>query len=620
MGLIRLLMGALVVLGLWAAVGLHAAQSAQSAQSAQPANSGQPYTELQQARMKGLDVEKKVNLPHKLAVQDFDPQGSSVSYSLLLNLAVLPEKPLGIYVPKMALSGKVFVNGKLFDACGRGLPQEVRCLHRPYLFTVPPLFWQLGANEIRFEIYANARQSNGLSAVSVGDAEVLDSLFYQKRFWLQVDLMAGLSWLSGLIGVMSLVVAAVLRKESVYWWFGLTSIVNAIATASGFIDRSLIDEEVYSWVVFASRFASGHLLILMFASFFGKLSPKIYRGVLAYTVLSLVLLAMSDSNRTFLTALYLPLLVAVIGMPFLMFYWTLKTRQIQHFFASTLMALITVASSYDWLRFTGESAFVGVYLIPYSYSGVLFMFSGLLLTLLALALIGSQNQSTELELRVAERTNELNALHEQLLSSEIERSRSQERQQMLQDMHDGFGSQLVIAKMMVEQNQMSQKSLARLLEESIADLYLLVDTLGNSDNYLPNALVDFRFRTMQRLSGTPIHLHWNLQVDDAPEVSPQIVLHILRLVQEALNNALKHAHAANIHLDFAYDQTSKQLTVSVADDGIGIASQAMQGRGQKNMLARARAAGGELHLSPSHLPSSSGTSGTLVQLVLVLTP
>lgn len=608
MRLIRLLMGALVVLGWWAAVGVHAAQL------------GQPYTELQQAQMKGLDAEKKVSLPHKMAVQDFEPKGSWVSYSLLLDLAVLPEKPLGIYVPKMALSGKVFVNGQLLDACGRGLPQEVRCLHRPYLFTVPPLFWQLGANEIRFEIFANESQSNGLSAVSVGDAEVLDSLFYQWRYWLQVDLMAGLSWLSGLLGVMALVVAAVLRKASVYWWFGLTSIVNAIATASGFIDRSLLDADVYSWVIFASRFASGHLLILMFASFFEKLTRLIYRGVLAYTLVSLVLFAMSDNNRTFLTVLYLPLLVTVIGMPFLMFYWTWKTRQTRHLFASAMMALITVASSYDWLRFTGESSFVGMYLIPYSYSGVLFMFGGLLLTLLTLALIGSQNQSTELELRVAERTNELNALHEQLLSSEIERSRTQERQQMLQDMHDGFGSQLVIAKMMVEQNQMSQKSLARLLEESIGDLYLLVDTLGNSDNYLPNALVDFRFRTMQRLSGTPILMHWNLQVDHAPEVSPQIVLHILRLVQEALNNALKHAKAANIHLDFAYDEVNKRLSVSVADDGIGISGQTMQGRGHKNMLARARAAGGELHLSPSHLPSSSGTSGTLVQLVLVLSP
>jgi signal transduction histidine kinase len=305
-------------------------------------------------------------------------------------------------------------------------------------------------------------------------------------------------------------------------------------------------------------------------------------------------------------------------MPALLFYWSWKTRQVKHIFASIMMGLITVASSLDWLRFTGDSAFVGMYFIPYSYSGVLFMFGGMLLVLLAIALIRSQNQSAELELRVAERTDELNALHDRLLNTEIDRSRTQERQHMLQDMHDGFGSQLVIAKMMVEQNQMSQESLGRLLEESIGDLYLLVDTLGNSENYLPNALVDFRFRTQQRLAGNPLQLHWNLQVEQAPEVSPKVVLQILRLVQEALNNALKHAKATHIHLDFGYDEVAGQLTVSVADDGIGVDGQSLRGRGRKNMMSRARAVGGTLSVSSSPLALAGGQPGTRVQLLVPL--
>ena len=139
--------------------------------------------------------------------------------------------------------------------------------------------------------------------------------------------------------------------------------------------------------------------------------------------------------------------------------------------------------------------------------------------------------------------------------------------------------------------------MGRLLEESIADLYLLVDTLGNSDNYLPNALVDFRFRTQQRLMGSTIKLHWNLQVDHAPEVAPNVVLQILRLAQEALNNALKHAKATNIYLDFTYDEMASQWTISVADDGVGIGGNMLFGRGQTNMMARARAAGGKLSVA-----------------------
>lgn len=575
-------------------------------------------TELKQAVMKGAGPEKVVNLPHTMASTDFEPKGSLVRYTLRFDLATLPDGAMGIYVPKMSLAGSVSVNGQFFGVCERGQLKEVRCLHRPYLFKVPVSMLKTGANELQFEIYANARQSNGLSSVVVGQVETLDSHFYLWRYWLQVDLMAGLSWLSGLLGVMALAVGIVLRKDSVYLWFGLTSLVNAVATASVFMSRPMVDADMFSWIIFASRFASGHLLILMFVSFFEKLKPRLYAGVLAYTVISVALIGLSDNNRTLVTVLYLPLLLSVLLMPALMVYWTWQTRQVSHIFATLMMGLITVASSFDWLRFTGESAFTGLYFIPYAYSGTLFMFGGMLLLLLVTALIRSQNQSLELETRVQERTAELNEVHDRLLHSEIERTKTQERQHMLQDMHDGFGSQLVIAKMMVEQNQMSQAGLGRLLEESIADLYLLVDTLGSTDNYLPNALVDFRFRTQQRLMGSTIKLHWNLQVDHAPEVAPNVVLQILRLVQEALNNALKHAKATHIYLDFTYDEVASQWTISVADDGVGMGENMLLGRGQTNMMARARAAGGKLSVSNSHLTLSVTHPGTLVKLVVPL--
>jgi signal transduction histidine kinase len=601
-----------LVLFTWLAIGLLFSGWVQAA------NQQDTTTELKQAVMKGLGPEKAVSLPHTMASTDFEPNGSLVRYTMRFDLATLPDEALGIYVPKMSLAGSVSVNGQFFGVCERGQLKEVRCLHRPYLFKVPVSFLKTGANELQFEIYANARQSNGLSSVVIGQVETLDSHFYLWRYWIQVDLMAGLSWLSALLGVMALAVGIVLRRDSVYLWFGLTSLVNAVATASVFISRPMMDADAFSWFIFASRFASGHLLILMFVSFFEKLKPRLYWAVLAYVVISVVLIGLSDNNRTMVTVLYLPLLLSVLLMPALMVYWTWQTRQISQIFATLMMGLITVASSFDWLRFTGESAFTGLYFIPYAYSGTLFMFGGMLLFLLATALIRSQNQSVELEMRVEERTAELNEVHDRLLHSEIERTKTQERQHMLQDMHDGFGSQLVIAKMMVEQNQMSQADLGRLLEESIADLYLLVDTLGNSDNYLPNALVDFRFRTQQRLMGSTVKFQWNLQVDHAPEVAPNVVLQILRLVQEALNNALKHAKATNIYLDFTYDEVGSELTVSVADDGVGMGENMLFGRGQTNMMARARAAGGKLSVSNSHLTLSVTHPGTLVKLVVPL--
>lgn len=577
-----------------------------AAQDAQPL-----FAEIKSARMKGLGQEKVVNLPHLLSPGDFLPKGSLVSYTLRFDLPALADQPLGIYVRKMALSGTVYINGQMLESCERGPLEAVRCLHRPYLFSAAPSLWKVGANELRFEIYADARQSNGLSDVWVGQVDLLDSRFFRWRHWLQVDLMTGLTWLSGLLGVLALAVSAVLRKDSVYLWFGLTSVFNAIASGSVFMAKPPMDADAFSWLVFTSRFVSGHLLILMFASFLERLRPAIRNGVLVYTLISAVLIAMSDNNRTVVTVLYLPLLVAILLMPGLMLYWTWKSRQRKHMLATFFMALVTLASSHDWFRFAGQSSFVFTYLIPYSYGGVLLMFGSLLLGFLAYSLVQSQQLSAELEARVTEQTTAFRLSHAQLHSSEVKRSRMQERESLLQDMHDGFGSQLVVAKMMIEKNQMSQKGLSQLLQETIADLYLVVDTLGSTNDYLSNALVDFRFRTQQRLIGMDLQVHWDIELGQVPEVSQKVVLHILRIVQEALNNALKHAQARNIWIAASYEPREGQLKLTITDDGVGLGDTPVRGRGQKNIFARARTLGAELRVSNRH-------PGTQVQLSLAI--
>ena len=553
-----------------------------------------PVTEITQAVMQGLGPPQAVTLPHKLAAKDFDPKGGLVVYTLTVNLAQAPALPLGIYVPKIALSGQLSINGQLHGPCERGALDHVRCLHRPQLFSASPQFWRAGPNELRFEIYADGRQSNGLSGVWVGDLDALDRDFYSWRQWLQVDLLAGLTWLSALLGVLALAVGAVLRKDSVYVWFGLTSLANAAANSSLQTGQPPLDADAFSWLIFVSRFVSGHLLILMFAAFFEKLRPRVRTVVLTYVLLAVIGIGLSGNNRTVVTVLYLPLLLAVLLMPALMLYWSRRSRQPKQWLACALMAIITAASSYDWLKFTGVSSFVDLYLIPYAYGGVLLMFGATLLTLLALSLVQSQQLGSELELRVAQRTVELEEAHARLLAAETQRVKMQERQDLMQDMHDGFGSQLVIAKMMVEQSTMSQDGVVQLLEESISDLYLIVDALGNTDHDLETALVDFQFRVKKRLANAPVHLHWNFKNQGAARMSQRSVLHLLRIIQEALNNALKHAHAQNIWIDLEVDAAAAVLTASVKDDGTGLRTPGPEGRGQKSMLVRSRLLNAEL--------------------------
>lgn len=211
--------------------------------------------------------------------------------------------------------------------------------------------------------------------------------------------------------------------------------------------------------------------------------------------------------------------------------------------------------------------------------------------------------------KLREASAKVEAAHEQIMKLAVEQSKTEERDNLLREMHDGFGSQLTSARLLAESGRITVSELPQILQECMADLYLMADTLSNPNNTLLDSLADLKFRTVQRTSHLPIHLHWRIDVDDVPQVSQRIILQILRILQEALNNALKHAKARNILVDAIYNPAEETLTLTVSDDGVGFAENAILGRGLSNMKQRARLIGGSLNIEHASV-------GTVVRLSL----
>lgn len=191
----------------------------------------------------------------------------------------------------------------------------------------------------------------------------------------------------------------------------------------------------------------------------------------------------------------------------------------------------------------------------------------------------------------------LKLAYERLTASEVARSTLEERERLLQDMHDGFGSQLSSARIMAEQGTLDQPQMKELLQECMSDLYLVVDAFGGSSKTLAVALGDFRFRTDRRTMGLALKIHWNQRLEQSPEITDRKILQLLRILQEAINNALKHAHASNIWVNVLYLPDQNLLRLSVTDDGVGIPQKPQQGRGLNNMQQRAREIGAGLYIS-----------------------
>jgi len=190
---------------------------------------------------------------------------------------------------------------------------------------------------------------------------------------------------------------------------------------------------------------------------------------------------------------------------------------------------------------------------------------------------------------------------------DLERSKAilEERERIMRDMHDGIGGQLVASLALLEREEDShiKQNIFAVLTECLNDLRLIIHSLSMQNSVLSSLLADFKYRTSRKLEQLDIELNWH--VDDAAEhcnIKPQTGLHLLRILQEAFTNILKHAKANSI--DFTAKQSKHGFQILIQDDGLFTPdSLNEQGHGISNMKTRAKKLGGCLDIEQ---PASGG--------------
>jgi signal transduction histidine kinase len=93
-------------------------------------------------------------------------------------------------------------------------------------------------------------------------------------------------------------------------------------------------------------------------------------------------------------------------------------------------------------------------------------------------------------------------------------------------------------------------------------------------------------------------LHSEIQVEGVENLSRSVQMELYNIAQEALNNALKHAHAHNIRIYVRFGEVLNEL--EVYDDGVGFESandQLSGGFGISGMKERAQKIGGTIRIN-----------------------
>lgn len=194
-----------------------------------------------------------------------------------------------------------------------------------------------------------------------------------------------------------------------------------------------------------------------------------------------------------------------------------------------------------------------------------------------------------------------------------------ERMRLMGDLHDGIAGHLVSIISLCEQRRPgadgnvgdTSEEVAQASRRALADLRLVIDSMEDVGDDLAMMLTAFRDRVEPQLRRAGVFLDWQARnLPDLPGLAPATTLAIYRILQEAVNNAVKHSGSETIALVAgASPLPGHGVRLEVRDSGRGGASARRGGYGMGNMHKRAAALGATLSVE-------SGAEGTRVLLDL----
>lgn len=204
-----------------------------------------------------------------------------------------------------------------------------------------------------------------------------------------------------------------------------------------------------------------------------------------------------------------------------------------------------------------------------------------------------------------------------LMATQLE-IQEQTFQNVSREIHDNISLSLTLCKLNLNTLNLNEKdestkkiiSSIDLLGKAIADLSDISKSL-NSDLIQQQGLIRVIEKEMYKIRQIGIlHIEWKLSGNPI-YMDSQKELIIFRIIQEALNNIIKHSNATYAKLELNY-LTSK-LIIKIADNGKGFDIHDVKGSehsGLKNMRARAMMVNGFMDVK-----SFPGAATTLIFII-----
>lgn len=197
--------------------------------------------------------------------------------------------------------------------------------------------------------------------------------------------------------------------------------------------------------------------------------------------------------------------------------------------------------------------------------------------------------------------------YQQLLHSQIE-VQEQTFQHIGKELHDNVGQLLSTSRMLIGLTERNLDKPPDTLHTANATLGKAISELRSLSKSLDKEWLA-QFNLIENLKNEVARLNACgelevvLQIQHHPSISSNKQIVLFRIIQEAVQNAIKHSQCSKVEIDFLENDTD--LEIEIKDNGKGFQEeQIKKGLGLENMKYRTKLLGGTIHFNSSN----SGTS------------
>lgn len=520
----------------------------------------------------------------------------------------LGDGPLALYTVSTRNQFTIYLNGQEIFRNFASESDNKMAWYRPYLAPIPQTALRPGINEI--QIRAFSRDSLAVGRLVVGPHSAVEANYRWQFFWrISATMVASSAML--LLGAFGFLLWLGRRQEVELLFLSISTVIWFLRNYQYFAEDTPFDLVTFNALTVAATLIASAFTFAFYATYLKIPHHRHIIAALLLVVFPYCFVHWYFQLTNFL--LYVPTLILTLTMAILGYLNFYRTRIPSDFVWPTLMALMVVLGVYD-ARLAGSGTV---------WSGndfYLALFNGFFYCLAFLLTFGVRalraftdlsRANATLEHRIAETRAELAASEAARQELVVGQALAGERERLMQEMHDGIGSNLITALAVARQQNQPQATI-KTLGRALADLKITVDSLEPVEGDLVALIGNLRHRMAGDLRDAGVICRWEVEpCRPLAWLDATNALHVLRIFQEAIGNVLTHSGANEMRIGCREETRDGVVGIAayVADNGRGFdTAQDRPGKGLANIRARAAALHGVLTTASD---TEQGTKTTL---------